>query len=252
MKLIRQQVSFGIFLRAKTGLKGLLTGSKIEDTSFRSLCSRPKKWSLLHAALLLYINTIFDDFKLHRRDMLYLVATEYEAVLLYNDVLFTKLSPYPEEMDTEYEIVMLPYIEYLRKQIPVTAIVQSTFQLLFGDRNFLFHFNKVAALSIKNLKQKDHPDICSKDGILKRVGIPDWLKKGVFYRDKGRCALCTKDLTGVIATAESLHYDHIYPLAEGGSNDPTNFQLLCEICNLEKRAKIMTPSDIYPVYWKID
>jgi len=34
------------------------------------------------------------------------------------------------------------------------------------------------------------------------------------------------------------HVDHIVPLAQGGTNDITNFQALCPKCNLSKGAKM--------------
>jgi 5-methylcytosine-specific restriction endonuclease McrA len=59
-------------------------------------------------------------------------------------------------------------------------------------------------------------------------------------------------LTGTIVTGEELHYDHIVPLAEGGTNDPTNFQLLCGQCNLKKGKRPLGTSNLYPVYWEVD
>jgi 5-methylcytosine-specific restriction endonuclease McrA len=35
----------------------------------------------------------------------------------------------------------------------------------------------------------------------------------------------------------AIHYDHIVPLAQGGINDVTNIQLLCDKCNLKKTSK---------------
>lgn len=48
---------------------------------------------------------------------------------------------------------------------------------------------------------------------------------------KGRCAGCREKLT------EGIHRDHILALSRGGSNDITNIQLLCPLCNLRKHAK---------------
>ncbi len=48
-----------------------------------------------------------------------------------------------------------------------------------------------------------------------------------------------------------VHLDHIVSLADGGSNDPTNFQLLCSKCNLEKRSTSET-TDRYQVYWTLE
>lgn len=48
---------------------------------------------------------------------------------------------------------------------------------------------------------------------------------------RGRCAACT------VRLENGFHVDHFQPLALGGSNDPTNLQLLCPPCNLSKGAK---------------
>lgn len=48
----------------------------------------------------------------------------------------------------------------------------------------------------------------------------------------GRCNACTADFSVV-----KYDVDHIVPLKSGGSNDPSNLQLLCEPCNASKGAK---------------
>lgn len=47
---------------------------------------------------------------------------------------------------------------------------------------------------------------------------------------RGRCACCRDKLV-------DFHIDHRIALSQGGSNDPTNLQLLCPPCNLKKHAK---------------
>jgi 5-methylcytosine-specific restriction endonuclease McrA len=46
---------------------------------------------------------------------------------------------------------------------------------------------------------------------------------------KGRCACCGK--------RRKLTVDHIVPLARGGSNGPTNLQMLCVSCNSSKGSR---------------
>lgn len=64
----------------------------------------------------------------------------------------------------------------------------------------------------------------------KRQPIPKSVKTYVWQRDRGRCTDCD--------SKEKLEYDHIIPLAKGGSNTERNIQLLCERCNRFKGASI--------------
>ncbi len=63
-----------------------------------------------------------------------------------------------------------------------------------------------------------------------REHIPDAVKQYVWRRDQGRCVKCGSNL--------NLEYDHIIPVALGGSNTNRNLQLLCEPCNRSKSASI--------------
>ena len=63
-----------------------------------------------------------------------------------------------------------------------------------------------------------------------REPIPRDVRVFVWQRDEGRCVQCS--------SPENLEYDHIVPIARGGSNTERNIQLLCEPCNREKGAEI--------------
>jgi|SRR5579884_713 len=52
------------------------------------------------------------------------------------------------------------------------------------------------------------------------------VRREVWTRDRGRCCQC--------GGREKLEYDHIIPVAMGGSSTARNVQLLCEKCNREK------------------
>jgi hypothetical protein len=52
----------------------------------------------------------------------------------------------------------------------------------------------------------------------------------VWNRDGRKCVQCGSN--------ERLEFDHIVPLAKGGSNTERNIQLLCEPCNRAKGASI--------------
>ncbi|MEU1575528.1 HNH endonuclease signature motif containing protein [Streptomyces collinus] len=69
--------------------------------------------------------------------------------------------------------------------------------------------------------------------IRERVHIPDDVKQLVWIRDQGRCRVCG-------ATSE-LQFDHIIPVAMGGSSEVDNLQLLCGACNRRKGAGLTSP-----------
>jgi hypothetical protein len=130
------------------------------------------------------------------------------------------------------------------------AVVPSVFFILFSDRSFLHAFQRKVATMVGELSQKDHPDILQANGVLRRVPIPKWLKAGIFYRDRGQCQNCFKNLSGLGSpVSDDLHVDHIVPLAKSGSNDPTNFQLLCARCNHKKSSRSTTRIPTFTPYW---
>ena len=69
------------------------------------------------------------------------------------------------------------------------------------------------------------------DSPSERISISSNVKREVWRRDQGRCARC--------GSRENLEYDHIIPVAKGGSNTARNIELLCQECNRKKSAKIM-------------
>jgi Holliday junction DNA helicase RuvB len=59
-----------------------------------------------------------------------------------------------------------------------------------------------------------------------RQAIPSEVRREVWRRDEGKCVKC--------GSRENLEYDHIIPIAKGGSNTARNIELLCENCNRAK------------------
>ena len=134
---------------------------------------------------------------------------------------------------------------------PIAA--ESAFEILFNDREFLYEFQ----LRLREVIQMDntpHPsEYYDEHERIKRVPyLPKWLQRAVYYRDRGRCQNCLKDVSGQVYHLEVYHMDHVLPLADGGTNDPTNFQLLCEDCNLKKGGRGSRPANHQIKFWEME
>jgi 5-methylcytosine-specific restriction protein A len=83
-----------------------------------------------------------------------------------------------------------------------------------------------------------HGNRPTSDGEIRTPPRREWqrlapaLRPVVLARDGRVCRQC-----GAEGSTTKLHIDHIVPLAKGGSSDPSNLQVLCQRCNLEKGAR---------------
>lgn len=130
-------------------------------------------------------------------------------------------------------------------------LTENVFFLLFSNKKFLFDFNLMIAeyITPKNLPNEIFDKFCH---LIRSTYIPKWLENGVLYRDRATCQQCGADLSNSYRIMENgqLHFDHIIPLEKGGTNDATNFQLLCSKCNLTKNDTLQLPNYQYQMYWK--
>lgn len=62
--------------------------------------------------------------------------------------------------------------------------------------------------------------------------IPGSLRYDILKRAKGRCECC-----GTPVEERAIEVDHIIPRNRGGSDDPSNLQALCYVCNAQKRDR---------------
>ena len=144
---------------------------------------------------------------------------------------------------------------------PYEALLEKTvkevFHVLFQNRELLLNYNNYVSSFVERYSQEelaDLPkDLFNSNGTLKRLHSPSWAQKAVFFRDRGRCVLCDKDLSGTTNLENIENYDHIVPLARFGLNDVTNLQLLCAECNQqEKRDKAAFTSRVYQSWYSYD
>lgn len=135
-------------------------------------------------------------------------------------------------------------------------MAEEMFFVLFANRNFLSRFNEHMAARVSSLA----PDLNDKlltvnsggETILRRVEPPQWAKRAVFFRDRGYCCGCGRNLENSRSPINRAQYDHIVPLAAGGLNDVSNLQLMCDSCNGKKRDRRAAASDLYERWYKID
>ena len=66
-----------------------------------------------------------------------------------------------------------------------------------------------------------------------RINIPQSVRKYVLQRNNYQCQSCGKR-----NTETKLNIDHIVALANDGSNDISNLQVLCSKCNQKKKADV--------------
>jgi 5-methylcytosine-specific restriction endonuclease McrA len=78
---------------------------------------------------------------------------------------------------------------------------------------------------------------------------PSWAVDAVVARDRGHCGACGVSITAELSAPK--HIDHIVALANGGTNDLSNLQLLCDACNLKKRARTVEVRSSVPNYLQI-
>ena len=125
------------------------------------------------------------------------------------------------------------------------VLVDSSFAVLWNQKKILFEFNKRLAEEIATCKQKDYPKIFQSDGYLNRVSFPLWLKKQIVYRDRGYCQHCECQVESVDLVDGAFELDHMVPLKQGGTNDPTNLILSCKHCNTSKGDGLLPIKDIF-------
>lgn len=135
-------------------------------------------------------------------------------------------------------------------------MAEEMFFVLFANRNFLSRFNENMAAQVASLVPDQNNKLLTvnSDGetVLRRVEPPQWAKRAVFFRDRGYCCGCGRNLENSQSPINRTQYDHIVPLAAGGLNDVSNLQLMCESCNGKKRDRRADASDLYERWYKID
>ena len=135
--------------------------------------------------------------------------------------------------------------------------VSEVFHVLFQNRELMMRFNSYVSSILEHAHSEPIEDLdrslLSPSGTLARVRPPKWAQRAVFFRDRGRCVRCDRDLTGLTSIDNVENYDHIVPLSRWGINDITNLQLLCAPCNQrDKRDGAPVTSGRYQSWYSMD
>jgi hypothetical protein len=194
------------------------------DQNFISKASVPSRHTLLHKFIESYVSAEY-----------HYGARKYEEE--YPPMIYTLFNEY----NIKYE--RIPYTgrdsNFSLYEMAVPAfrlLAHQAFCILFENRELMRDFSRLVA-SLSN-------------GLYPRASYwPAWLEEALINRERGRCAICFCDLTGVIAIEKKIHIDHMIPISAHGTNDPTNLQVLCDSCNLKKGNRNDNTSAVRHVPW---
>lgn len=186
-----------------------------------------------------------------------------EALKFY-DIRHTSFDEWLEGRDVEFlnatDDDVYDYHQDLRLEGPIEELVKrfvaEVFFVLFQNRGVLLLFNDMMADLIAETELTTVPAEYRKyfvrSGVLRRAPIPKWVRRAVYFRDRGMCVRCYADLSGTLRVSSAENFDHIVPLASGGLNDVTNVQLLCQACNSRKRQGEPVTSNVYEAWYPAD
>jgi hypothetical protein len=201
-----------------------------------------------------YDQIVFKSGDLHRNPagLLYVERALMEYGLddyLFKDFVIDKpLTNYSVVEAYRDDLILTGRLEELYDKI-----ANEVFYIMFNNREALLQFNFIVAshmdVDIGEVDDIQKRRLFNRQGHLKRVRIPDWCKKAVFFRDRGKCCLCQKDLSGTLRIDSGKQFDHIVPLAKGGLNDVSNIQLLCSACNNKKNKHEIITSQAYESWY---
>ena len=117
---------------------------------------------------------------------------------------------------------------------------------VFHDRQLCEHISK--ALIEIGFDGRPNWTGPPKQWIRRQNRWPSWAVDAVVARDRGHCGACGVSITAELSAPK--HIDHIVALANGGTNDLSNLQLLCDACNLKKRARTVEVRSSFPIIYR--
>lgn len=243
-----------------------LIDTLFEDMDYQKLI-KPNRKTLLHHFIELIITQDLNDYLYTHiiDDLRQNIYNKINPISLYSSEYGIELLDLSGQVNEDNEFKndesWQMWCDYCYQSIPneifeelIPKISIEVFEILFSNRIFLKNFNVLLSQKIKEIPFcEDNSDILKSDGVLHRCKYwPTWLKDALVFREKGKCAICSCDLSRLFNTDTKPNIDHIVPLALGGTNDPTNFQWICFECNNKKLGHTVITTNKFNTYWDID
>lgn len=125
-----------------------------------------------------------------------------------------------------------------RKKATDKAYRETNYETLRSRKFEYYHENAEAIKEKSRLWKRDNPARVTQHNTNRRAiklsaegSYTDDDVEVLRAKQGNRCAICSKKLS------KTYHVDHVTPLSRGGTNWPTNLQITCPKCNLQKGAK---------------
>jgi hypothetical protein len=127
----------------------------------------------------------------------------------------------------------LAALELLQRDLPVLVMRVRMRQWWWFRDAFYWEDEELNARDVMLLIDGSHPN--GAHGVVRlhpsgRADIPREIRLRVWDRDGGRCRRCGGGF--------ELRYDHVIPVALGGTTSVNNLRLLCAACNRAKGASL--------------
>lgn len=133
------------------------------------------------------------------------------------------------DADGVYIIPSLGRTQSIRLMLLSIAKVMDKFDSLFNEEHpFKWEYVLMPYVSSDEYQECWFPK--KKKTPRRRTHIPKGLRHEVFKRDNYTCVECgARKEDGAV-----LHVDHIIPVSQGGTDELSNLQTLCDKCNMNK------------------
>lgn len=176
---------------------------------------------------------VYEDFYLMTYDDLDWIDNIYDfknyVIEIFKEINFNIPSEFLSEDENVIYEARDTYRSYFLEGLQV--FVNSAFACLWYRKAFLYDFNELMA-SLLDYK-------------MERVYFPKWLTDSLIFRERGLCHYCQAPVVNPNLTNQTYDIDHVIPLDQKGTNDPTNLVLSCSPCNNQKRANLIFIPDTF-------